>query len=565
MSFFKKILASPNFIPILVVLVFGLLAGRELFLPGYFNMHDDLQMMRQLEMEKCFLDGQIPCRWIPDMGYGFGFPLFNFYPPLPYLIGQGIRLFGFSFVSTIKTLFILSFLASGITLYFLAKEFFGRLGGVISSIFYVWAPYHSVDVYVRGAMNEAWALVWFPLIFLTSYKLIKEGKTKHIIFLSLSWVLLLTSHNLMAMIFGPIFALWCLIFLIREKAWRKIPQLVISGILALLLAAFFTLPAVLEQGLVQVNTLITGYYEYIAHFVDLNQLLISRFWGYGPSVWGENDGMPFQIGHVHWVFSLVLLALFGYRYAKTRKMDIVTLLVFFFVAVGWLAAFMTHSRSTPIWQAIPTLKFVQFPWRFLTIVILAFSFIAGSMVFVIPKRFLKLVVFILTLLLLVLNWNYFKPEKMGPLTDEQKFSGAAWELQQTAGIYDYLPKAAIQAPQEPQRHLAEILAGRGTIENPKQGTNWATFKINVISESANVRLGIFKFPDWRTFIDGKEVEATVPASEKWGRMYIEIPEGQHSISLKLYNTPIRSLANAISLMSWFGLLTFPIWKRRLAD
>ncbi|MGB6881820.1 MAG: hypothetical protein WBD86_00765, partial [Microgenomates group bacterium] len=84
MRFLRKISSNPNFWPIVVVLVFAILAGRSLiFQSGYFNMHDDLQMMRQLEMEKCFKDFQIPCRWVPDMGYGFGFPLFNFYPPLP--------------------------------------------------------------------------------------------------------------------------------------------------------------------------------------------------------------------------------------------------------------------------------------------------------------------------------------------------------------------------------------------------------------------------------------------------------------------------------------------------
>src|SRR3972149_11191211 len=88
MKLLKKVISSPDFLPMFFVLILSILAGRHLFTPGYFNMHDDLQMMRQLEMEKCILDGQIPCRWVPDMGYGFGFPLFNFYPPLPYLVGQ---------------------------------------------------------------------------------------------------------------------------------------------------------------------------------------------------------------------------------------------------------------------------------------------------------------------------------------------------------------------------------------------------------------------------------------------------------------------------------------------
>src|SRR3989344_1819223 len=128
-----KISTRPDFWFLALVVFAGLLAGRGLMGVGYFNMHDDLQMMRQLQMEKCFLDFQIPCRWVPDMGYGFGYPLFNFYPPLPYLVGQGIRLIGFSFTGAVKILFISSFVVSGITMYLLAKEFFGRLAGAVSA------------------------------------------------------------------------------------------------------------------------------------------------------------------------------------------------------------------------------------------------------------------------------------------------------------------------------------------------------------------------------------------------------------------------------------------------
>lgn len=561
----KKLFKNPDFLGLSVVIVFAILAARFLFTPGYFNMHDDLQMMRQFEMEKCFLDLQIPCRWIPDMGYGFGFPLFNFYPPLPYLIGEVFRVLSFSFVDTIKIISALSFIFSGITMYLLAKEFFGRIGGVLSSIFYVWAPYHAIDVYVRGAMNEAWALVWFPLILWSSYRLIKKDGSlkKWSLLLALSWTGLFLSHNLMVLIFTPIFGFWCLLFLWREKTWKTLPVLVLSGILALGLAAFFTLPAILEQKYVQVNTLVTGYYEYIAHFVSLNQLFISRFWGYGPSIWGDNDGMPFQIGHIHWVVSLVILALLIWKYTKTRKLESLSMVVGLMLFIGWFAAFMAHSRSTFFWQAIPPLKFVQFPWRFLTIVILTFSFAAGSIILFLKKKLYKLLVIGLLISgLMILNWNYFRPEHMGPLTDKEKFSGAAWELQQTAGIYDYLPKDAYTAPKEPQRNLAEIIDGEAKIIDPSQGTKWAKFKVNVESDKAIIRLGIFKFPGWNVYVDGKIIGTKVPTEEKWGRMWIEVSKGEHSISAKFLNTPIRSFANATSIVFWALFLCLLFNKRK---
>ena len=573
MKLLRKIFRHQNFWPIVIIVFTAILAGRTLLTSGYFRMHDDLQMMRQLEMEKCFLDLQIPCRWVPDMGYGFGFPLFNYYPPLPYLVGELFRLVSFSFVDTVKIVSLLSFIFSGISMYFFSKEFFGKVGGVLSSIFYIWAPYHAVDVYVRGAMNEAWAFIWFPVILLFSYKLLtagqKPGRAKAglIISLALSWAGLLLSHNLMVLIFTPVFGVWILFFLIREKNWGKIISLVKSGLLALGLTAFFTLPAILEQKYVQVDTLINGYYEYIAHFATLNQLFFSRFWGYGPSIWMENDGMPFQIGHIHWILSLVVLIFVIYKFLKDKKKtNVIYFVLLFFILVGWFTAFMAHSRSTFIWQMIPALKFVQFPWRFLTLVTFSFSFIAGSFVLFIPKKFIYWAVGILSVGLIVFNWNYFLPYegKMGPLTDKEKFAGEAWNLQRTAGIFDYLPKTAKENPKGPQEGLAEIMEGEGEINNSTQKTNWAKFEITVDKE-ALVRINIFQYPNWKAFIDGKETKISIPDTEKWGRMYVTVSEGTHIVYLKLYNTPLRTVSNIVSLIVWIGLISFLLKKRKLNE
>ena len=549
-------------------------------------MHDDLQMMRQLEMEKCFADRQIPCRWVQDMGYGFGFPLFNFYPPLPYLIGQGIRFLGFSFVDTVKITFALSFIVSGVSMYLLAKEFFpenfnfrGRkisLGALVSAIFYIWAPYHAVDVYVRGAMNEAWALSFFPLIFWSVYRLVmcnKRETRRWIILLALAYSALLTSHNLMVLIFTPVLAGWVLIHLWRKSRWSRLPKIIISGIWALGLAAFFTLPALAENKFTQVRGQLEGYYDYTAHFVSLRQLLISRFWGYGPSVWIDaEDGMSFQIGHIHWILSLIIGGWLIFLIIQSRKKLIKSfresnflLPSFYLFVVGWFSAFMTHLRAIGIYKAIPILSLIQFPWRFLTIVIFAFSFISGVAVIIFEnKKVSSWITGLLVAGLVIFNWNYFLPRdgKMGKLTDEEKFSGAAWDLQQTAGIYDYLPIYAEMAPNAPRDKIAEIIQGEGEIYNSQDGTSWAEFDIGVRSDIAQVRIGIFKFPGWKVFIDGKEVENFVAGDEKWGRMYVEVPKGEHKIRAEFTNTPVRAASNFISLSSWLGLFTFLVLKRK---
>src|SRR3989338_7450199 len=566
----KKIVKTKNFWPVVVITILALLASRRLFVPGYFIMHDDLQMMRTLEMEKCFKDFQIPCRWVPDMGYGFGFPLFNFYPPLPYLFAMVFRLLAFPFTATVKLTFASAFLLSGAAMYFFARKFFlpaGRqaanIGGVVAGIFYIWAPYHAVDIYVRGAMNEAWAFVFFPLILLFSYQLITSHK--NLILLSLSWVGLLLAHNLMVLIFTPVFALWCLLWIVKSKKILSIKYLVLSGILTFGLAAFFTLPVLVESKLVYVNLLTQGYYDFAGHFATLRQLFISRFWGDGPSTFGIGDGMAFPIGHIHWIAVAVSGLVFVYFWWKRKKLEVADFVFVFFMAVGLFSAFMAHGRSTPIWLAIPVLKYVQFPWRFLTLASLGFSFAAGWLICKLEK-FKKQplwLVIIMVIAVVVWNWEFFAPVREGPVTDTEKFAGEAWRIQQAAGIYDYLPNTAKIAPDSKRTVLAEIIEGKGIIyfENHPERTNWLTFDADIKEGGAVVRINVLAFPDWKVLIDGNQVPTYIDEVEEWGRLYVDIPEGKHFVYARLYNTPIRNIANGISLVTWLGFLSFPLVKK----
>lgn len=557
----QKLLIENKF-QLLILLSVTLFAGNWLLRPGYFNMHDDLQMFRQLSMDECFKDGQIPCRWTRHMGYGFGYPLFNYYPPLPYLIGQVVKVIGFSYITSVKFTFLLAFVGAALTMYIFAKEFWGRNGGLISAIFYTWAPYHSLDIYVRGAMNEAWALVWFPLILWASYRLIIEKKLNKIIILSLAWFCLLITHNLMVLIFTPAFLLWCLLWVVKSKAWRSIFYLAISGIWALGLASFFFIPVFLEKQFVQVDTLVVGYYNYIVHYVSLNQLLVSRFWGYGASVWLEDDDMGFQIGYLHWILPLIIGAIVARELYKTRKLTNVSLVFYFLLFSGWFAAFMTHNRSTFIWRNISGLEFIQFPWRFLTLVILFFSASIGYLVILFKsEKYQMYLIGFLTVGVIFLNFNYFKPEKMGPLTDEQKFSGLAYDLQQTSGIFDYLPNTAKTAPKAKRVVVAEVVdQTNGVIEGGGINSNTAWFDTD-LKKDAQIRIGILQFPGWTVYVDGEKVNSYVDSKEEWGRIYVDVPAGKHSVKAILENTKARTVGNTISVVSWSFLLILFIWKK----
>jgi len=572
-----KLIKNRFFIPVLLFIL-TIPAFFALLKPGYYNMHDDMQMIRQLEMEKCLKDGQIPCRWSPDLGYEYGYPLFNFYPPMPYIVGQVYRTFGLSFVTSAKMIAVTQIILSTAFMYLLATEIFGPIGGILSALFYTYAPYHALNIYVRGAYNEAWAAVFFPLIFYFSYKLIKDGKYKNIIGVALGYAGLFLSHNPMVLTFTPFFLAWCLFWLILDKKivfskkiFKQIPlffKFLFSGIFALSLTAFFTLPVIFEGKYTQVESMFQGYYTWSVHFASINQLFISNFWSDGPSVWGPNDGMSFMVGYLHWIVPLLIVLFSFCLLIRKKKIDQKIILSIFLATLGLFSVFMVHNKSTIIWQIFTPIQKIQFPWRFLNHSAFLLSLSVGVLPFIfekyISKKWAIITTSLITVLLMILNLNYFHPITSGPITDEQKFSGKAWNNQITSGIYDYLPKTASTAAKSAATPYVDNINPKEaliTMSGQKKGTDWLYFNL-FLNQDTKVTISQLAFPNFEITDKGQKVFYEI--EPELGRMVINLKTGDHQIYVKLKNTPIRTVSNYISLFAWLGLVFYllkPLWKK----
>jgi len=534
-------------------------AIKSLLQPGFFSMHDDMQAFRLFELDKCFKDGQIPCRWVPDGGFGYGYPLMQFYPPMPYYPMELMVILGLGFFWPIKIMFALAFILSGIGMYYLAKEFFGKWGGVLSAVFYVYAPYHSVDVYVRGAQNEAWGMVWFPFVLLYIYNLItKKFSWKNFLLFAICLAGQLTSHNVMTLVFAPSAVIWALFWIWRTKKVKTIKHLFLSGALGIGLAAFFFLPVVLEQKYVHIDSMISGYFNYMAHYADINQLFFSRFWGYGGSTWGPNDDMSFSVGQLQWIIALVASVFAIFRFKKHRESSLVILMSVLF---GTLYAFMTHSRSFPIWERLPLLQYAQFPWRLVALIVFYFSFVAGYLATIrLPHIWKKIVFVLLSIGVIVWNTQFFHIERPVRVTLEEKMAGNQWLNQVTSGIFDYLPRSATRPPGDPAPTIPIYLEGQGGIQYYVTGTNWMKFIANVSSPKAKIMLPLFSFPGLVTKVDNKKVTTTYDTD--LGRVIIDLPEGKHSVSAKIGYTPVRLISDLITLASIFVLIKLTQHARR---
>ena len=150
--------------------------------------------------------GVFPARWMPDAAYGLGYPFFNFYASLPYYIAALFKLCGFGFIWAIKLTQILGFVAAATSMYLLAKRLFHReAGAILAALAYTYAPYHLVNVYVRGdALSEFYAFIFYPLILWALLRLRNSLSTCNIALLALSYSGLILTHNISALIFTPL-------------------------------------------------------------------------------------------------------------------------------------------------------------------------------------------------------------------------------------------------------------------------------------------------------------------------------------------------------------------------
>jgi uncharacterized membrane protein len=131
-----------NLLFLAALILLSIPAVIPLFSNGFYPMHDDTQVARVFEMKEALADGMFPVRWVENLGYGYGYPIFNFYAPLAYYVGGFINLLGVDSLTATKVMIGLGTLLAGVSMYFFAREFWGRTGGVVAGLLYVYAPYH---------------------------------------------------------------------------------------------------------------------------------------------------------------------------------------------------------------------------------------------------------------------------------------------------------------------------------------------------------------------------------------------------------------------------------------
>lgn len=548
-----------NSFAIICIIILSFFSYRFLLQTGFFPMHDNTQVARVFEMTKSLKDGMIPVRWVSDLGYGYGYPIFTFYAPLAYYVGGLIGLVTSALLAT-KIMIGLGIVLSGVTMFFLGNKLFGRVGGIVVSLLYIYAPYHGVDVFVRGNIAEVWAYACLPLAFLGIVQVWKRPSWKAAIATAVGIAGVILSHNLSAFMLMPFLLVCAFVMILFSKNKRYALRFTLYAfIFGLGLSAFYTLPVIAEMKYTNVVSQIGGGADFHDHFVCLSQLWQSP-WGYGGSAKGCVDGLSFMVGKIQLLMAALGVVASILLWRKHRFMSVVGVVTLAFLL---FSLFMTLQASEWLWNTLPFFPFLQYPWRYLLLASFFSAVLGGVAYYVVSiwnKRIGFLLVVVLVLGLLVFASKYFVPQTMLPV-DSSSYTSKVQLTFTTSRISDeYMPKD-FDKPSSLKNVPSQLVSlQKGTYVVIKNTTQEKDIELS-LPEEEKINLAIAYFPAWQARLDGKEE----PVSQTSHGIQLTALKGMHRLALSYRQTPIEIAGDIISLTSAFLLILGIILEAKLKD
>lgn len=564
-------------------------------------------LMRQVELNQAWQEGNFYPRWGADLALGHGMPIFSYAPPALYQLTQLFHMTGLPLDESMKAVLVFDFLLYSLGMFLLARALFGSGPALVAAAVYVYAPYRLREAYIQGNYGQFTGLAFYPLILWAFQRLVVVGGARYLVLAALSLAGLLFSHNISFMLLAPLLAAYLLFLLFApvqatgaglmagQPFVHRLGRVAAAVLLGLGLSAIFWLPAFGERDAIKLEGITQGFFDFRENFISLREYLSPPLPLDLAAINPEfplSLGLPQIFGSLAGILALVLVSGLTIRWKRKSVgqnrpgTGFEFGPVIFFTLFFLLYTFLALPQSATLWETVPLLELAEFPWRMLGPAILCASLLAAYAAHgathwtsgrfgARPRRYLYALLAVI-LLIIALNAYYLYPSQFVQWGTPGPADAFAYEVTSgaigTTSTGEFLPRTAQEFPrpdtlwpdyvagQPPQKIDPATLPAGARVVTVERRAESETFLVDTPHPFAATVRTLY-WPGWQVYIDDQPVAFTI--TDKTGLIQVPLPAGQSILKLRLVSTPLRSTGLWLTLLSGLvlaGLGLLSLWR-----
>jgi hypothetical protein len=338
---------------IALMILAAAVATAPLLLRGFSCGHDfDFHLASWMDAREAWRNGVLYPHWTSSPNFGAGEPRFLFYPPLTWMLGAALgAVLGWQAAPVALTFLLL--LGTGLGVRALARQMLTEGAATLAGCLAIFSGYALFCVYERSAYGELVGGCTIPLALLFAMRQ-KRSTLWLALTIAASWL----ANAPVGVMVCYLLAAFAIVLAVMRRRWTPVLRATVAVALGLGLAAFYLVPAAVEQRWADIREAVND-----PGLQVQNSFIFAR---HASAALKDHDVELYKTSLV----TATMLVMFGLGFliCILRKRMPGERKVWLPLALIPLAVlFLQLPISLPVWNLLPKLGFLQFPWRWLVV------------------------------------------------------------------------------------------------------------------------------------------------------------------------------------------------------